>query len=103
MSVPRSDLRYAISDRVIVYRTDIRGYYRHIQKAQLYNHLCRFVDEPALRQLLHQYLYYSVEDGSEIHTPGQGICRGCSLSLLMGQSSCGMWTKPSPDGMTLST
>ncbi|EAT8962739.1 transposase [Salmonella enterica] len=69
-----------------VYRTDIRGYYRHIQKAQLYNHLCRFVDEPALRQLLHQYLYYSVEDGGEIHTPEQGICRGCSLSPLMGAS-----------------
>ncbi|EIV4812171.1 transposase [Salmonella enterica] len=69
-----------------VYRTDIRGYYRHIQKAQLYSHLCRFVHEPALRRLLHQYLYYCVEDGGEIHTPQNGICRGCSLSPLMGAS-----------------
>ncbi|MEG1348143.1 MAG: reverse transcriptase domain-containing protein [Hafnia sp.] len=69
-----------------VYRTDIRGYYRHIQKVQLYHHLCRFVPEPALQSLLHQYLYYSVEDGGEIHTPLHGISRGCALSPLVGAS-----------------
>ena len=67
-------------------RTDIRGYYRHIQKAQLYHHLCRFVPEPALQNLLHQYLYYSVEDGDGIHTPRHGISRGCALSPLVGAS-----------------
>lgn len=69
-----------------VYRTDIRGYYRHIQKPQLYHHLCRFVPEPALHNLLHQYLYYSVEDGGGIHTPRHGISRGCALSPLVGAS-----------------
>lgn len=69
-----------------VYRADIRGYYRHIQKAQLYHHLCRFVPEPALQNLLYQYLYYSVEDGDGIHTPRHGISRGCALSPLVGAS-----------------
>ncbi|MDQ4429068.1 reverse transcriptase domain-containing protein [Yokenella regensburgei] len=69
-----------------VYRTDIRGYYRYIRTAQLYHHLCRFVPDPALQNLLHQYVYYSVEDGGEIHTPGHGLSRGCALSPLVGVS-----------------
>lgn len=31
-------------------------------------------------------MYYSVEDGREITTPEQGICRGCALSPLIGAS-----------------
>ncbi|HGG6427541.1 TPA: reverse transcriptase domain-containing protein [Salmonella enterica subsp. enterica serovar Kottbus] len=69
-----------------VYRTDIRGYYRHIRKAQLKQHVNRFVPEPHLKQLIHQYVDYSVEDGGEFYTPPSGIPRGCALSPLLGAS-----------------
>jgi hypothetical protein len=67
-----------------VYRTDIRGYYRHINKAQLFNLVCRYISDPVHRDLIYQYLYYSVEYGGEIHSPATGISRGCALSPLMG-------------------
>lgn len=69
-----------------VYRTDIRGYYRHICKGQLKRHVDRFIPEAHLRQLIHQYVDYSVEDGGEFHTPLSGIPRGCALSPLLGAS-----------------
>lgn len=67
-----------------VYRTDIRGYYRHIRKEQLLSIVRQYISDPVLSDLTEQYLYYSVEDGGEIFTPGHGICRGCALSPLMG-------------------
>ena len=69
-----------------VYRTDIRGYYRHIRKRQAYALFCRTITAPLLQNLFRQYLYYSVEDGGEIYTPENGIPRGCSLSPLVGAS-----------------
>ncbi|EBV5086370.1 transposase [Salmonella enterica subsp. enterica serovar Minnesota] len=67
-----------------VYRTDIRGYYRHIRKQRLYQVICRYVPDPVLQDLARQYLYYSVENGGEFYTPKTGISRGCALSPLMG-------------------
>lgn len=69
-----------------VYRTDIRGYYRHIRKEQVSRLIAQRVGCPVLRALLHQYLYYSVEDGGTFYTPAQGICRGCALSPRVGAS-----------------
>ncbi|MCQ5477324.1 reverse transcriptase domain-containing protein [Escherichia coli] len=69
-----------------MYRTDIRGYYRHINKGQLKRHVDRFIPEPNLRVLIHQYVDYSVEDGGEFYTPPSGIPRGCALSPLLGAS-----------------
>lgn len=69
-----------------VYRTDIRGYYRHIRKVQVFNQLQEYILDPVLLDVIGQYLYYSVEDGGEFHTPEQGICRGCALSPLIGGS-----------------
>lgn len=69
-----------------VYRTDIRGYYRHIRKVQVLSLVQRHVADPVLAGLIEQYLYYSVEDGGEIFTPQHGICRGCALSPLIGAS-----------------
>lgn len=69
-----------------MYRTDIRGYYRHISKAQLKRHTERFVPERHLRQVIYQYIEYSVEDGGEFYTPPSGIPRGCALSPLLGAS-----------------
>lgn len=69
-----------------VYRTDIRGYYRHINKTQLWLHVCRYVSDTAIQKLLHQYIWYAVEQGGEIVTPPSGISRGCALSPLLGAS-----------------
>lgn len=69
-----------------VYRTDIRGYYRHIRKQQVLNQVKRHIADPVLVGLVEQYLYYSAEDGGEFHTPEHGICRGCALSPLIGAS-----------------
>lgn len=83
-SVRRLHLAVTEEEYRFVYRTDIRGYYRHIRKAQAYSQFCRYIAEPVLQDLFRQYLYYSVEDGGEIYTPETGIARGCSLSLLVG-------------------
>lgn len=69
-----------------VFRTDIRGYYRHIRKQQLWHQVQRCVKDPRVLSLVGQYLWYSVEDGGEFHTPEKGIPRGCSLSPLLGAS-----------------
>ncbi len=69
-----------------VHRTDIRGYYQHIQKHQVMNQVEWHVAVPVHRALIRQYVYYSVENGGEIHTPLHGIPRGCALSPLIGGS-----------------
>ncbi|HHQ8364273.1 TPA: reverse transcriptase domain-containing protein [Salmonella enterica subsp. diarizonae] len=82
-------LQHAIQNEAgyrFVYRTDIRGYYRHIRKPQAYAMFCRCLPEPVLQDLFRQYLYYSVEDGGEIHSPENGSPRGCSLSPQVGAS-----------------
>lgn len=67
-----------------VYRTDIRGYYRHINRKQVYHQVCRYIPDPVLQDLIYQYLHYSVEDGGEFHTPESGISRSCALSPYLG-------------------
>lgn len=67
-----------------VCRTDIRGYYRNISKETLLNQVSRHVTSPVHRDLIYQYLHYTVEDGGAFHTPEKGISRGCALSPLMG-------------------
>ncbi|HGM6755382.1 TPA: reverse transcriptase domain-containing protein [Serratia marcescens] len=69
-----------------VYRTDIRGYYRHILKCQVAGQLHWHIEDAVCRNLCLQWLYYSVEDGGEIVTPEKGICRGSALSPLIGGS-----------------
>ncbi|EAP2593865.1 RNA-directed DNA polymerase, partial [Salmonella enterica] len=58
-------------------------YYARISKSLLYEQLCRYVSSPVLRDLLCQFLHYSVEDGGEFHTPLRGIPRGSALSPLL--------------------
>ncbi|HFD2064150.1 TPA: reverse transcriptase domain-containing protein [Serratia marcescens] len=67
-----------------VCRTDIRGYYRNINKQTLLNQVRQHVQSPVLRDLVAQYVHYTVEDGGTFHTPETGISRGCPLSPLMG-------------------
>lgn len=67
-----------------VHRTDIKGYYENIRKHQVMSLVERFISNPVFRELIWQYLYYSVEDAGEFHTPENGIMRGCALSPLIG-------------------
>lgn len=67
-----------------VYRTDIRGYYRHIQKAMAWSVWQGVTDNPACLSLIHQFLHYSTEQAGDIHTPLTGIPRGCALSPQTG-------------------
>lgn len=67
-----------------VCRTDIRGYYRNINKQTLIQQVRQHVTAPVLRDLVQQYIHYTVEDGGTFHTPEKGISRGCPLSPLMG-------------------
>ncbi|HGS5347357.1 TPA: reverse transcriptase domain-containing protein [Vibrio cholerae] len=69
-----------------VMRTDIRGYYRHINKNQVLERVVASLPSPIWRELIRQYLYYTVEDGGEFYTPESGIGRGCALSPLIGAS-----------------
>lgn len=67
-----------------VLRTDVKGYYANIDKAQLLLQVERHVAHPVLRGLITQYVHYTVEDGGTFHTPEKGIGRSCPLSPLMG-------------------
>jgi hypothetical protein len=67
-----------------VCRTDIRGYYRNINKQTLIQQVRQHVTAPVLRDLVQQYIHYTVEHGGTFHTPEKGISRGCPLSPLMG-------------------
>lgn len=66
-----------------VFRTDIRGYYRHINRDALARYLAPFIHSSNLYSLLMQYLDVVIDDGGVFTTP-QGLCRGCALSPLLG-------------------
>lgn len=67
-----------------VMRTDIRGYYQHIDKQQVWQQVVSQLPGQPLHALWWQFLHYSVECGGEFHTPERGIPRGCALSPLIG-------------------
>ncbi|HGM5491692.1 TPA: reverse transcriptase domain-containing protein [Serratia fonticola] len=69
-----------------VFHTDIRGYYAHFSQARLLAWLFTQIEHPVYRDLLAQYVHYSVEWGGEFFTPTSGIARACSLSPLIGGS-----------------
>lgn len=69
-----------------VFRTDIRGYYASFSQARLLAWLFTRIEHPVYRDLLTQYVHYSVEWAGEFFTPTSGIARACSLSPLIGGS-----------------
>ena len=71
--------------RGYIFRTDIRGYYRHMDRVHIWQHFKQYVLSDVICQLLRQYLTASVDDGGDYFTP-EGICRGCALSPLIGAS-----------------
>ncbi len=85
-SVARLQEAIKTSEYKFVLRTDIRGYYQHIRKHQLWKQISHYISDTRVTNLIRQYLYYCVDDGGEIHTPQTGIPRGCALSPLLGGS-----------------
>ncbi|HHQ6539698.1 TPA: reverse transcriptase domain-containing protein [Serratia fonticola] len=69
-----------------VFRTDIRGYYANFPQSRLLAWLFTHTEHPVHRDLLTQYVHYSVEWGGEFFTPTSGIARACPLSPLIGGS-----------------
>lgn len=66
-----------------VFRTDIRGYYRNMVRARIWQHLKKYVPSDVISHLLKQYLSAIVDDGGTFFIP-MGICRGCAMSPLIG-------------------
>lgn len=67
-----------------VARTDIKGYYQHIQPNLLRQQLVQHVHDPRVMAVLDQFLSYLVEDREQLWQPSCGISRGCALSPLLG-------------------
>ncbi|EOW7870238.1 MULTISPECIES: hypothetical protein [Serratia] len=82
-----AEVREALAGGVytFVYRTDIRGYYRHIRKQQVINQLKWQVADPVLFDMMQQYVHYCAEEGGEFYTPLRGIYR---IDKILRHDSC---------------
>ncbi len=77
-------IRERLSEHRFVARTDVAAYYDSIDHERLLDLLERQVEDGPVMNLLGQYLRYTVEQGGLFADNRAGICRGCSLSPLMG-------------------
>ena len=67
-----------------VFRTDVKSYYASIKHEILFEQLQEVIDDPAILDLLWQYMRRTVVDGGEYEEIQQGISLGCPLSPFMG-------------------
>ncbi|NKB87178.1 MAG: reverse transcriptase [Acidobacteria bacterium] len=77
-------VREQLPQHRFVARTDVAAYYDSIDHELLLQRIERFVPDRAVLNLLGQYLRYTVEWGGLFTDNRTGICRGCSLSPLIG-------------------
>ncbi|UZM16236.1 reverse transcriptase/maturase family protein [Pseudomonas kielensis] len=77
-------VKTALPDFPFVFRTDVKGYYANIDQAQLQAMLAERIDDRYILQLLQQAIACTLCDGGNYHSMRRGICRGCSLSPLLG-------------------
>nr|WP_272662723.1 reverse transcriptase domain-containing protein [Providencia sp. PROV111] len=82
-SVHRLDRMLQNGGTPFVCRTDIQGYYQHINKSRLLRQLEPYLNQAGLFNVVTQFVHYSVEDGGVFHTPTSGISRGSALSPLL--------------------
>lgn len=68
-----------------LYRTDIRGFYRHIRREDILVLLATHVGDAVLRDLADQAVSGNIEDGGTFFT-ANGLVRGSSLSPLLGSA-----------------
>jgi len=68
-----------------VYRTDVKGYYGHIDHDILFDLCQRWIKDPLAMALIRQYARRRVINAQgQVKTITCGIPRGCALSPLMG-------------------
>ncbi|MCP4191593.1 MAG: hypothetical protein GY768_13290 [Planctomycetaceae bacterium] len=73
-----------IPQNKFVFRTDVKHYYASIRHEILQAQLSERIDDPALLDLLWQFMRRTVCDGGVYQQIQQGISLGCPLSPLMG-------------------
>jgi RNA-directed DNA polymerase len=66
-----------------VFRTDVKSYYASIDHNILIHQLTKYVKDPAVLNLLSQYIKRTVEFGGTFIDIQKGISSGCPLSPLM--------------------
>jgi RNA-directed DNA polymerase len=74
----------ALATNRFVLRTDVKSYYASIDHLLLMDRLARWVGEPAILNLLGQYLRRTAESGGRFWDIERGISLGCPLSPLIG-------------------
>lgn len=62
-----------------VFRSDVKGYYTSIRHEILFEQIQEVIDDPAILDLLWQYMRRTVVDGGEYEEIQQGISLGCPL------------------------
>lgn len=67
-----------------VIRTDVQGFYEHIDQYQLLDQLAEHIRDPTLLNYLWQVIRRTVCHGGHYREIQQGISRGCPLSPLLG-------------------
>ncbi|WP_176219568.1 reverse transcriptase/maturase family protein [Chromobacterium haemolyticum] len=77
-------VRAALSEYEYVFRTDVRGYYANIDHTLLLPMLADAFPDPLVLRLLYDYVSCTLCDGGLFHSMRRGICRGGSLSPLIG-------------------
>ena len=73
-----------------VWRSDVKGYYRHIRDGILMRQLGKYVREKRLLHVLRRYLARSEIYGGVMASKHQGLNKGCPLAPLLG----GLYLKP---------
>lgn len=88
-------VRSRLSRYRYVFRTDVQGYYDHIDQALLIRQLEPIVKDKVVMRLLVQCIQRTVEWGGTFLRIRRGIGRGCPLSPLFGA----LYLKPLDDAM----
>jgi len=78
-----------------IMKSDVKGYYANIDHNILYGLAEEFTDDPAVLQLIWQYMNRTVCYGGLYREVTRGISPGCPLSPLMGA----LYLKPLDDRM----
>lgn len=77
-------ITHDLPDHVFFCKTDVRGYYEHIDHHHLMMQVHALVGDKPLTGYVWQYLNRCVEWGGLFRDEHHGIARGCSLSPLVG-------------------
>ena len=86
----------AVPAYAFVFRTDVKGYYAHIEHDVLGRQLRQYIHDGKVLDLLRQYMRRTFYTDGLYRPVTRGICFGCSLSPLIGA----LYLKPVDDLFT---